>query len=146
MKNFVESNQVQANSNPFYYSQAAPGQDENPFLTDDLGGQAGEKRSKANVPPMRPPLPMKLRSQNASPARGEVKVQSKANLDDFFNVFETSTSNMACGVLSGQKQVAAIDLNSSQQHAFAPNTQKFSSRGEVVLNVDSKMPNIHGGG
>lgn len=114
-------------------------------MTDDLG-DAGEEsrssRSKSAVPPIRPPLPMKLRSQHASPARGEVKVQSD-DLD--FALFESSTPNKASGVSRGQQSVAAIDLSSSQQHAFAPNTQMFSSLGEVVLNVDSSAANYGGG-
>lgn len=150
---------VNANSNPFY-SQAAPGQDENPFLTDDLGQPiAGElsrsARSKLAVPPKRPPLPQKLRSQSASPAHSTTtphrppppsssqmtQATSKNFFDEFdfntFNAFESSTAVKARGGLTGQQGVAAVVNNPSQRHAFAPNTQKFSSPGEVVLNVDS---------
>lgn len=123
-------------------------------MTDDLGQPiAGEKsrsaRSKLAVPPKRPPLPQKLRSQSASPAHAtqhqqQTKVQttSKNFFDAFdfnmYNAFDNSTAELKTrGRLTGQQDVAAVDINSSHRNAFAPNTQKFSSPGEVVLNVDS---------
>lgn len=139
---------------------AGSGKDENPFLTDDIDGAqqsllAGEKaRSghfKAAGPPARPPPPKANELQTASPAHGAFKAsQPKSAFDDLDDsireAFGGSPSKsftlqggggVAVGLQGQQQPVAGLFGSSSQQHAFAPNTDMFSSPVKGVSNVDS---------
>lgn len=132
----------------------AAGKEENPFLTDDSGASqvdaqqsilAGEQARDGHVravgPPARPPPP----NQNASPAFRASPKTAFDDLDDSIReAFGGSPSRSfplhggsAVGSKDQQEPVAGLFGSSSQQHAFAPNTQMFSSPVKGVSNVDS---------
>ena len=125
---------------------AAPGKEDNPFLTDDADDAqnilAGEKArsDRAAGPPVRPPPP-----RNASPAQSGIRPQQpKSAFDDLDDsireAFGGSPSRSFGGAAGSQVQfqpVAGLFGSSPQQHAFAPNTQLFSSPVKGVSNVDS---------
>lgn len=114
-------------NNPFYYTHAASGQEENPFLTDDA--HSGEKSSgqSRNVagPPARPPPP-----KTSSSA-----MTSKSAFDDLNDTIRVALSGSplkstiggfaAVEQMGQQQHVAGMFISSSfQQHAFAPSQQQ----------------------
>lgn len=115
-------------------------------MTDDVDGAqnilAGEQaRSvRAAGPPVRPPPP-----RTASPAQGGFRPpQPKSAFDDLDDsireAFGGSPSRSFGGAVGSQGQnqpVAGLFGSSSHQHAFAPNTEMFSSPVKGVSNVDS---------
>jgi hypothetical protein len=122
-------------------------------LTDDNEGAqqtliAGEKARSGHVraagPPARPPPP----KANGSPAfKAPPPKSAFDDLDDSIreafggsplNSFPLQGGGGAAVGLQGQQQpVAGIFGSSSQQHAFAPNTDMFSSPVKGVSNIDS---------
>lgn len=125
-------------------------------MTDDVSQAdaqqtllAGEKAKSGHVRaaglPARPPPPKHC---NELPAQGVVKVLPKSAFDDLndsmFEAFGGSPSKSsplhgAVG-FSGQRQpIAEIIGSSSQQHAFAPNTNLFSSPVKSASNIDSAI-------
>lgn len=106
---------------------------------------AGEKARDGHVravgPPARPPPPRNDGSRTSSPAYALNKAPPKGAFDDLNDsireAFGGSPSKSfppqggAAGGSQDQPQpVAGLFGSSSQQHAFAPNTQMFSSPGK----------------
>lgn len=141
--------------------QAAAGREDNPFLTDDASVTqvdaqqsllAGEKARDGHVraagPPARPPPPKANGSRTSSPAMAAARAPPKSAFDDLDDsirlAFGGSPSKTfplhggsAVGARDQQQPVAGIFGSSSQQHAFAPNTEMYSSPVKGVPNVDS---------
>lgn len=128
-------------------------------MTDDSGASqvdaqqsllAGENARdgfvRAAGPPARPPPPNPNGSHHASPAfRATPKKSAFDDLDDSIReAFGGSPSRAfplqggsAVGSQDHQQPVAGLFGSSSQQHAFAPNTQMFSTPVKGGSNVDS---------
>lgn len=145
----------------------AAGKEENPFLTDDASVTqanaqqtlAGEKARDGHVraagPPTRPPPPKSNETHSSSPAHGISTMPAKSAFDDLNDTireaFGGSPSKSfplhggsAVGSQGQHQPVAGIVGSSSQQHAFAPNTQMFPSPVKGGPNVDSAS--VIGGG
>lgn len=113
---------------------------------------AGEKARDGHVravgPPARPPPPR----SNASPAPVVQRAPPKSAFDDLndsiLEAFGGSPARSFGGAAVGshdqQQPVAGLFGSSSQQHAFAPNTEMFSSPVKGGSNVDT-APAIGGG-
>jgi hypothetical protein len=114
-------------------------------LTDDGDAQnvlAGEKArsGRAGGPPIRPPPP-----RTASPAQGGLRPsQPKSAFDDLddsireaFGGSPSRSFGGGAGSMGQPQPVAGVFGSSSHQHAFAPNTEMFSSPVRGVANVDS---------
>lgn len=113
---------------------------------------AGEKARdglvRAAGPPARPPPPNSNGSRTSSPAMAAVRAPPKSAFDDLDDsirqAFGGSPSHSfplqggsAVGSRDQNQPVAGIFGSSSQQHAFAPNTQMYSSPVKGASNVDS---------
>jgi hypothetical protein len=127
-------------------------------LTDDASVPqdaqllAGEiaRSGRAGGPPARPPPPRLAGSQTATPAHVVAKPAPKTAFDDLDDsiraAFGGSPSQSipvpgasAVGLQGPQQPVAGIFGSPSQQHAFALNTEMFSSSVKGVSNVDSSI-------
>lgn len=104
------------------------------------GEKARDGHGRAAGPPIRPPPPRINGSQTSSPvpARGVVAAPAKGAFDDLddsirqaFGGSPSKSFPLQGGAAMGSNQpVAGFIGSSSQQHAFAPNTQMFPSPGK----------------
>lgn len=105
------------------------------------GEKARDGHGRAAGPPIRPPPPRINGSQTSSPvpARGLVAAPAKGAFDDLDDsirqAFGGSPSKSfplqgGAAMVGSNQPVAGLIGSSSQQHAFAPNTQMFSSPGK----------------
>lgn len=114
------------------------------------GEKAKSCHGRAAGPPSRPPPPRTSGSQMSSPAQGVVKpTPPKSAFDDLDNSireafggspsksFASQGGSAVAGGWDHQQPVAGLFGSSSQQHAFALNTQMFSSPVKGVPSVDS---------
>lgn len=129
-------------------------------MTDDVSQAdaqqsllAGDKARSGHVraagPPARPPPPNANGSRNSSPAHGVLQLAApKSAFDDLDDSIREAfggspaksfslPGGSAVGSKVQQQPVAGIVCSSSKQHAFAPNTQLFSSPAEGASNVGS---------
>lgn len=111
------------------------------------GDKSRDGRGRAAGPPARPPPPRTNDSQVSSPRR-VIKAAPKSAFDDLNDsireAFGGSPSKSfplqggsAVGSWDHHQPVAGLFGSSPQQHAFAPNTQMYSSPVKGVSNVDS---------
>ena len=112
------------------------------------GDKSKDGLGRAAGPPARPPPPRANGSQTSSPAHRVPKAAPKSAFDDLNDsireAFGGSPSKSfplqggsAVGSWDHHQPVAGLFGSSPQQHAFAPNTQMYSSPVKGVSHVDS---------